>query len=42
MREAYLTGGTEHQDATDKDIDKALRPLSFDDFTGQEKILENR
>jgi len=41
MREAFLTGGTDNFDATDKDIDKALRPLSFDDFTGQEKILEN-
>jgi Holliday junction DNA helicase RuvB len=41
MREAFLTGDNEHFDATDKDIDKALRPLSFDDFTGQEKILEN-
>src|SRR6476619_4334183 len=41
MREAFLTGGTDGFDATDKDIDKALRPLSFDDFTGQDKILEN-
>ena len=39
MREAYLTGDNERLDATDKDIDKALRPLSFDDFTGQEKII---
>ncbi|RZK26467.1 MAG: Holliday junction branch migration DNA helicase RuvB, partial [Hymenobacter sp.] len=41
MREAYLTGSNESFDATDKDIDKALRPLSFSDFTGQDKILEN-
>ena len=41
MREAFLSGNTDGFDATDKDIDKALRPLSFDDFTGQEKILEN-
>ncbi len=41
MREAFLSGGTDGFDATDKDIDKALRPLSFDDFTGQDKILEN-
>jgi len=41
MREAYLTGDNDHFDATEKDIDKALRPLSFDDFTGQDKILEN-
>lgn len=25
----------------DKDIEKALRPLSFDDFNGQQKIIEN-
>jgi len=38
----------EHLDATNKDYDheeidveKKLRPLSFDDFTGQEQILEN-
>ena len=41
MREAYLSGDTDGYDATDKDIDKALRPLSFDDFTGQAKILDN-
>ena len=27
--------------STEKEIERALRPLSFDDFTGQEKILEN-
>lgn len=26
---------------TDKDIDKQLRPLEFDDFSGQSKIVEN-
>ncbi len=26
---------------TDKDIEKALRPLAFDDFSGQEKIISN-
>ena len=41
MREAYLSGGNEHYDASDKYIDKALRPLTFSDFTGQDKILEN-
>ena len=25
----------------DKDIEKVLRPATFDDFTGQEKILDN-
>jgi len=38
----------EHLDPTDNqfsqeenDIDRALRPLSFDDFAGQDAILEN-
>ena len=25
----------------DKDFEKALRPLCFDDFSGQDKIIEN-
>jgi holliday junction DNA helicase RuvB len=41
MRQDYLTGSTEPLTATEKDIERALRPLTFDDFTGQEKILEN-
>lgn len=41
MREPYMTGGNDHMDASEKDIDKALRPLSFDDFTGQGKVVEN-
>lgn len=28
-------------DGPEKDIEKALRPLSFNDFTGQDKIIEN-
>lgn len=28
-------------DPSEKEIDKALRPLSFSDFTGQDKIVEN-
>ena len=31
----------QQQSAADKDIEKALRPLSFDDFSGQDKIVEN-
>jgi len=31
----------ENFSSEEKDIEKALRPLSFDDFAGQEKILEN-
>ena len=30
-----------HLSSEDQEIDKALRPLSFDDFAGQETILEN-
>ncbi|WP_044003149.1 Holliday junction branch migration DNA helicase RuvB [Hymenobacter swuensis] len=41
MREPYMTGGNDHMDASEKDIDKALRPLSFDDFAGQGKVVEN-
>lgn len=26
---------------TDRDIERALRPQAFEDFTGQAKILEN-
>jgi Holliday junction DNA helicase RuvB len=41
MRKDYLKGDKESQEAEDKEIDRALRPLSFDDFTGQSKIVEN-
>ncbi|MCH7397305.1 Holliday junction branch migration DNA helicase RuvB [Belliella sp. R4-6] len=41
MREDYLSGDDEHLSPKDKEIEKALRPLSFDDFTGQHKIVEN-
>ncbi|GAB3836247.1 Holliday junction branch migration DNA helicase RuvB [Hymenobacter jeollabukensis] len=41
MRESYLTGGADNMNATDKEIDKALRPLSFADFAGQAKVVDN-
>ena len=41
MREDYLNPDAEHLNPVDKDIEKALRPLSFDDFAGQDKVLEN-
>lgn len=41
MREAFLTGDNDHMDPSEKEIDKALRPLSFSDFTGQHKIVDN-
>lgn len=30
-----------HTTETEKDIEKALRPLTFDDFSGQDKIISN-
>ncbi len=41
MREDYLRADDDEMDQSEKDLDKALRPLSFSDFTGQEKVLEN-
>lgn len=41
MREDYLSGENEKLNSSDKEIEKALRPLSFSDFTGQHKIIEN-
>jgi Holliday junction DNA helicase RuvB len=41
MRKDYMSGEGESISSTDKEIERALRPLSFEDFTGQEKILEN-
>jgi Holliday junction DNA helicase RuvB len=41
MRQDYLSGDKENQSNTEKEIERALRPLTFDDFTGQDKILEN-
>lgn len=41
MREDYLSASDEELDPIEKDIDRALRPLSFEDFTGQHKIVAN-
>ncbi|MCL4146508.1 UNVERIFIED_CONTAM: hypothetical protein GTU68_007510 [Idotea baltica] len=41
MREDYLKGDQENLNPIDKDIERALRPINFDDFTGQAKVLEN-
>jgi Holliday junction DNA helicase RuvB len=41
MREDYLQGSDEHYSPEEKEFEKALRPLSFDDFSGQDKILDN-
>lgn len=41
MREEYLKGDGTEMSAIEKDIERALRPISFEDFAGQDKILEN-
>lgn len=41
MREDYLSADDESLSSGEKDIERALRPLSFEDFTGQGKIIEN-
>jgi Holliday junction DNA helicase RuvB len=41
MREDYLNADHENLSSGDKEIERALRPLSFHDFTGQDKIIEN-
>src|SRR5688572_974413 len=41
MREDYLQGDGEGLNATEKEFEKALRPLSSSDFTGQQKVVDN-
>ncbi len=41
MREDYLKGDGEELSAPEKEVERALRPLSFQDFTGQLKIVDN-
>lgn len=41
MREDYLTGEVAHLSPAEQEVERALRPLSFSDFTGQHKIVEN-
>src|SRR5882762_5620987 len=41
MREDYLKADNEGQGNGDKEIEKALRPLAFNDFTGQQKVTDN-
>lgn len=41
MRQDFLSGNGEQLSPRDREVEKALRPLSFDDFSGQDKILEN-
>jgi holliday junction DNA helicase RuvB len=41
MREDYLKGDAEDQGSAEKEFERALRPLSFADFTGQQKVVDN-
>lgn len=41
MREDYLKAEGEGLGAEEKEIEKALRPLSFIDFAGQQKVVDN-
>ncbi|MEM7055917.1 MAG: Holliday junction branch migration DNA helicase RuvB [Bacteroidota bacterium] len=41
MRKEYLKQTTDHLDSSEKELERVLRPLSFTDFTGQEKIVAN-
>jgi Holliday junction DNA helicase RuvB len=41
MRKDYLKGESEALSPVEKEIERALRPISFEDFTGQAKIVEN-
>ena len=36
-----LDPATDHFSPEELDIERALRPITFDDFTGQEQVLEN-
>ncbi len=41
MREDYLKGDKESLDPADREIERALRPLTFSDFNGQQKVVDN-
>src|SRR2546428_2905530 len=41
MLNPNLDPNPEQLSTTDKDLERVLRPQAFEDFTGQEKILEN-
>ena len=41
MREDYLSGDGGDLSAVEKEFEKALRPLSFLDFSGQQKTVDN-
>ncbi|TRX50894.1 Holliday junction branch migration DNA helicase RuvB [Fulvivirga sp. M361] len=41
MREDYLQADDENYSSEEHEIERALRPLNFGDFTGQQKIVDN-
>lgn len=41
MREDYLKSDSSGMNAEEKEVEKALRPLTFSDFTGQQKVVDN-
>lgn len=41
MREDYLSGEQEGLTPEEKELDKALRPNNFGEFTGQDKVVDN-
>ena len=41
MREDYLQAGDENLSPAEREVERALRPLNFGDFTGQQKIVDN-
>jgi Holliday junction DNA helicase RuvB len=41
VSDSLLGGTNESFSDNEKEIEKVLRPVSFDDFSGQEKILDN-
>lgn len=41
MREDYLSADDDALSPAEKEVERALRPLSFKDFTGQLKVVEN-
>ncbi|QSE98487.1 Holliday junction branch migration DNA helicase RuvB [Fulvivirga lutea] len=41
MREDYLQADDDHFGPEEKEFERALRPLSFSDFTGQQKVVDN-
>lgn len=41
MREDYLKGDKDGLNPAEKEVERALRPLTFSDFTGQQKVVDN-